>query len=202
MDKIMKKITYCTTKPITPETDTYIVYYELPNSISAEPIVLHNRGYVDLNTAEKISFSEFDQNKNYEFTREFKPSEIYADEYVNLLELAGYKPKFSFSRNNLNDSTMSANNPSADWENKIVDMIINSDEELKIQAAATQLMLHDRVKAALEEPYFTALGRRLEDIDWHLPKYSYVKNVERNGKKYLLTIDYKTLRVSFNLQEE
>ena len=198
----MKKITYCTTKPITPETDTYIVYYEFPCRISAEPIVLHNRGYVDLNTAEKISFSEFEQNKNYEFTREFKPSEIYADEYVKLLEFAGYEPKFQFSRNNLSDSPTSFNNPEADWENKIVDEIANSDKELKIQAAAVQLMLHDKVKAALEEPYFTTLGRTLEDIDWHLPKYFYVKNVEHNGRKYLLTVDLKTLRVSFNLQEE
>lgn len=198
----MKKITYCTTKPITPETDTYIVYYELPSRISAEPIVLHNRGYVDLNTAEKISFSEFDQNKNYEFTREFKPSEIYADEYVNLLEFAGYEPKFQFSRNNLIDSPMSFNNPAADWENKIVDEIVNSDEELKLQAAAVQLMLHDRVKAALEGPSFTALGLTLEDIDWHLPKFAYIKNVEHDGSKYLLTVDLKTLRVSFNLQEE
>lgn len=196
----MKKITYCTTKPITPETDTYIVYYELPSRIFSEPIVLHNRGYADLDTAEKISFSDFDQNKEYEFAREFKPSEISENEYVNLLEVAGYEPKFSFSRNNLNDSPMSFNNPKADWENKIVDEVVNSDEELKIQAAAVQLMLHDRVKAALEEPYFTALGRRLEDIDWHLPKYAYVKNVERNGRKYLLTVDLKTLRVSFNLQ--
>ena len=112
------------------------------------------------------------------------------------------QPKFSFSRNNLNDSPMSFNNPTADWENKIVDEVVNSDKELKIHAAAVQLMLHDRVKAALEEPYFTALGRRLEDIDWHLPKYSYIKNIEHNGRKYLLTIDYKTLRVSFNLQED
>lgn len=198
----MKKITYCTTKPITPETDTYIVYYELPSRISSEPIVLHNRGYADLDTAEKISFSDFNQNKEYKFTREFIPSEIGENEYVNLLEVAGYEPKFSFSRNNLNDSPMSFNNPTADWENKIVDEAVNSDKELKIHAAAVQLMLHDRVKAALEEPYFTALGRRLEDIDWHLPKYAYVKNVERNGRKYLLTVDLKTLRVSFNLQEE
>ncbi len=46
---------------------------------------------------------------------------------------------------------MSLNNPSADWENKIVDEVVNSDEELKIQAAAVQLMLHDKLYAERDE---------------------------------------------------
>lgn len=192
----MRIISYST------ETDTYTVIYDLPSKIATEPIVIHSRGFDSWKKGEIITFSEFDANRSYELVYEFDLTRCYDDYYGIALKLAGYKPKFSFSRNNLNDSPMSLNNPSADWENKIVDEVVNSDEELKIQAAAVQLMLHDRVKAALEEPYFTALGRRLEDIDWHLPKYAYVKNVERNGRKYLLTVDLKTLRVSFNLQEE
>lgn len=198
----MRIISYYTSKPITPETDTYTVVYDLPSEIASEPIVIHSRGFERWEKGEIISFSQFDANRSYEHVCKFDLTRCYDDYYGIALKLAGYEPKFSFSRNKLNDSPMSFNNPTADWENKIVDEVVNSDKELKIQAAAVQLMLHDRVKAALEEPYFTALGRRLEDIDWHLPKYSYVKNVERNGRKYLLTIDYKTLRVSFNLQEE
>ena len=198
----MRIISYSTSKPITTETDTYTVIYDLPSKIATEPIVIHSRGFDSWKKGDIITFSEFDANRSYELVCEFDLTRCYDDYYGIALKLAGYKPKFSFSRNNLNDSPMSLNNPSADWENKIVDEVVNSDEELKIQAAAVQLRLHDRVKAALEEPYFTALGRRLEDIDWHLPKYAYVKNVERNGRKYLLTIDLKTLRVSFNLQEE
>lgn len=198
----MRIISYSTSKPITTETDTYTVIYDLPSKIATEPIVIHSRGFESWKKGEIITFSELDANRSYELVCEFDLTRCYDDYYGIALKLAGYKPKFSFSRNNLNDSPMSLNNPSADWENKIVDEVVNSDEELKIHAAAVQLMLHDRVKAALEDPYFTALGRRLEDIDWHLPKYAYVKNVERNGRKFLLTVDLKTLRVSFSLQEE
>ena len=198
----MRIISYSTNKHISPGTDTYTVIYDLPSKIATEPIVIHSRGFDSWKKGEIIAFSEFYSNRSYELVCEFDLTRCYDDYYGIALKLAGYKPKFQFRRNNLNDSPMSLNNPSADWENKIVDEVVNSDEELKIQAAAVQLMLHDRVKAALEEPYFTALGRRLEDIDWHLPKYAYVKNVERNGRKYLLTVDLKTLKVSFNLQEE
>lgn len=198
----MRIISYSTSKPITTETDTYTVIYDLPSKIATEPIVIHSRGFDSWKKGEIITFSEFDANRSYELVCEFDLTRRHDDCYGIALKLAGYKPKFQFRRNNLNDSPMSLNNPSADWENKIVDEVVNSNEELKIHAAAVQLMLYDRVKAALEEPYFTDIGRRLEDIDWHLPKYSYIKNVEHNGRKYLLTINYKTLRVSFNMQEE
>lgn len=197
----MRIISYSTSKPITPETDTYTVVYDLPSEIASEPIVFRSRGFDSWGKGEIISFSEFDANKKYELVCEFDLSRSYDDYYGIALKAAGYKPKFQFRRNNLSDSPMSFSNPRAEWENKIVDEIVNSDEELKLQAAAVQLMLHDRVKAALEEPYFTALGKRLEDIDWHLPKFAYIKNVEHDGSKYLLTVDLKTLRVSFNLQE-
>lgn len=77
-----------------------------------------------------------------------------------------------------------------------VSELINNDEELIERTNQTQFDFVQKVDAILQDPQKRLFaGRLISDLQSKTPRYTWIKNLEYNGTKYIAEIDHLEYKV-------